>query len=314
MTCKTNMARTHRIGISAPGAFQPVTPLPIVRQLPFISNGHTWTPEFAEDEGFRGNPWRNKEGVVYVRGAGSGPIVLVPRADDMRTILPLLVGGTFATNVLEPAIICDFFRVQMDKFVATFDALDCKTNTWTLSSSSGSPVLQLEWNFESCGHLRSAAGTFTSGLSLSLLQPFVHTASTLTINGIVYKVDDVQIAGNNNLVTDLNYNSQTRTDLPMGMQEFTLTTTNPFDVSADLAILDLGLASASVSGSILYTAQGGDLSLLIEFPALHAPVPTPIVAAGNTPVRYEGIQWTARTSGTGGSLVKPIKFTLDDTP
>jgi hypothetical protein len=311
MTCITNMPRTHRVGISAPGAFEPVLPLTIIRALAPVSNSHVWTPEFAEDDGHRGNPWASKEGLVYVRGAGSGPLVLKPRVNELRNILPLLIGGTFAANVLEPAIICDFFRVECDKSISTYDFRDCKTNSWTMSSSSGSPILQLDWNFESGKMVRTAAGTFTAGLDLSLLPPLVHTTCVLTINGNVYKVDDVQVAGSNNLATDIFYNSQTRTDLAMGNQQFTLTTTNPFDVAGDVAIQDLGLASASVAASLVYTS--GTTSLTIEFPALHAPVVTPITPAGNTAVRYEGIQWTARTSGAGVGLVKPIKFTLDDT-
>jgi hypothetical protein len=278
--------------------------------LAIVSNSHTWTPEFAEDDGQRGNPWLASTGVVYNRGQGSGAVVIRPRADELRHILPLLSGGAWDTNVLEPGIICDFFRLQADKSVAVFDHRDCKTNSWTLSSSSSQPIVQLEWNIESCKMVRTSAGTFTSGLSLSVQQPFVHTASTVTIGGVVYKVDDVSIAGNNNLIADLFYNSQTRTDLAMGNQGFTFTHTSPFDTSAHLALLDLG--ATSVTGQIIYTANAGAVTLTIDFPALHAPVAVPITPAGNTPVRYEGIQWTARTTGAGASVVKPIKFTLDD--
>lgn len=312
MTCITNVPRSHRVGISAPGAFEPASPLTITRALAVVNNSHTWTPQYVEDDGQRGNPWLSAEGVVYNRGQGSGSLTLRPRADDLRAILPLLIGGTWATNVLEPGIICDFFRLQADKSVAVFDHRDCKTNNWSLSSSSGQPVLQLEWNIESCKYVRTDAGTFTSGLSLSVQQPFVHTASTITIDGDVYKVDDISITGNNNLLADLFYNSQTRTDLPMGNQLFQFTHTSPFDKTADLALLDLG--ATSVAAQIVYTAGGGGLSLTIDFPALHAPVAVPITPAGNSAVRYEGIQWTARTTGAGTELVKPIKFTLDDTP
>jgi len=310
MTCITNVPRSHRVGISAPGAFEADPVLTITRALAVVSNSHTWTPEFAEDDSQRGNPWLSSEGVVYNRGQGSGSITMRPRADDFRALLPLLIGGTFSTNEIEPAIICNFFRIQADKSIAVFNHFDCKTNNWTISSSSGQPVLQLEWNIESCKFSRANAGTFTSGLSLSVQQPFVHTASTVTIDGDVYKVDDVSITGNNNLVTDIFFNSPTRTDLAMGNQTFQFTHTSPFDKSADLALLDLG--ASSVTGQVVYTAAGGLLTLTIDFPALHAPVPVPITPAGNTPVRYEGIQWTARTTGTGNSVVKPIKFTLDD--
>jgi hypothetical protein len=312
MACITNMPRTHYIGVSAGGDFEADPVLDITKKLAIVSNSHVWTPEFVEDDSHRGTIWTPSEGVVYNRGMGSGPVVLRPRANDFRTLLPLLIGGTFSTNTITPGIICNFFRMMADKSVAVLDHKDCKTNSWTLSSSSGSPILQLEWNIESCKFSIENAGSFTSGLDFSVMPPFVHSKSTVTIGGVEYKVDDVSISGSNNLGTDIFYNSQTRTDLSPGNQTFTFTHSSPFDVDADIALLELG--ATSVTGSVVYTAGAtNNLSLTISFPALHAPVVTPITAAGNTPTRYEGIQWTARTTGTGGSLAKPIQFVLDDT-
>lgn len=312
MTCITNMPRAHRLGISAGGAKDANPNLTIVRQLAFISNSHVWTPSFAVDTGHRGDPWEASEGAVYDKGSGSGAIVLIPRAEELRTILPLLIGGSFSTNILEPAAICDFFRIEADKKIQTHNHLDCKTASWTFASSAGSPLLQLDWSIESCRFATASAGTFTSGLSLSTQQPFVHSSATITINSVTYRADAVQIAGNNNLSTDIFYNSPTRTDLAMGNQAFTLTTTLPYDAAGDLNIQTLGQAATHVSAQIVYTS--GNLSLTIDFPALHAPVPTPISPAGQTATRYEGIQWTARSKVVSGSVVKPIKFTLDDTP
>lgn len=310
--CITNMPRNHRVGISAGGAFEANPALTIVRQLAFLSNNHVWQREFVEDEGHRGNPWLSSEGVVFDKGRGTGPLTLNPRADDLTAIFPLLIGGEWADGVLEPEVICKFFRMMIDKKIATFDHRDCKTASWSLTSSTGSPILQLEWNIESCKMSRLAAGTFQGGLDLSMIQPFVHSQATVTIDDVEYKVDDVTVNGENNLDGDIFYNSQTRTDLAQGNQVFQFTHTSPFDKAADLAFLDLG--ATSVSGKVEYIAHGGAIKLTIEFPALHSPVDVPISPAGNTPARYEGIQWTARTVGAGGSLEKPIKITLDDDP
>ena len=312
MTCITNMPRTHRLGISAGGAKDANPLLTVIRQLAFISNSHVWTPQFASDTGHRGDPWEASEGVVYDKGSGSGSLVMVPRPDDLRTILPLLIGGSFSTNVIEPAAICNFFRIEADKSIQTHNHLDCKTNNWTLASSAGSPLLQLDWNVESCRFSTASAGTFTSGLSLSTQQPLVHSSATLTINSVTYKVDAIQLAGNNNLLTDIFYNSPTRTDLSMGNQAFTLTTTLPYDDAGSLNIQTLGQAATHVAAQLVYTSGG--LSLTIDLPALHAPVSTPISPAGNTATRYEGVQWTARSKVVSSAVVKPIKFTLDDTP
>lgn len=307
MTCITNHPRRHYIGVSVGGALDASTA--ITRKLAVVSNNHVWTPTYTEDDSHRGSPWFPSEGVVYDKGAGSGPVTLRPRADDFTAILPLLVGGTWTSGELEPDLICNFFRLMADKAISVFTHNNCKTNSWTLSSSSGSPLLQLEWNIESTKFAKGAAGSFTSGLQFSNEPLFVHSRSTITIDGDVYKVDDVQIAGNNNLATDIYYNSQTRTDLAQGNQIFTFTHTSPFDTAGDVSLLDLG--AASVSGSVEYVAGAtGEYSLLIEFPALHAPVPTPITPAGNTPVRYEGLQWTARTVLDDTTVLKPIKFTL----
>ena len=310
--CITNTPRTHKVGISAAAAFG-ANPA-ITRQLLIESMNHQWTPEYAEDEGNNGTPWRASEGVRLAAERGSGAITLVPRADDLRFILPLLVGGTFAgspPNELEPEFLCDFFSLQVDQKLIVSNFRGAKTANWSLTSSRSQPLLTLEWGIESSTHQRGAAGSFTGGLNFSTLPPFVHTSSTITIDGRVYAVDDVSIAGNNNLDLELFYNSVTRTDLPPGDQIITFTHTSPFDVAADGGLLDLG--ATSVAAQVLYTAAGGDLSLTIDFPALHAPVSTPVTPQGNTPVRYNGLQWTARSKGTGGTYEKPVKFTLDDT-
>lgn len=309
MACKTNHPRKHFIGISGAGDFDADPALAIATKLAIVSNNHVWTPTYTEDDSHRGTPWFPSEGVTYDKGAGSGAVVLRPRADDLAAILPLLLGAAGSGGVYEPDVLCDYFRLMASKSISLFTHTNCKTNSFTFSSSSGSPLLQLEWNIESTKFAKGSVNGFPSGINFSTGPLFVHSRSTITIDGDEYDVDDIQIAGNNNLATDIYYNSQTRTDLAPGNMVYTFTHTSPFDTAGDVSLLDLG--ASSVAASVEYVGgAAGDYSLLFEFPALHAPVATPITPAGNTPVRYEGLQWTARTVGTGSGLEKPIKITL----
>jgi hypothetical protein len=313
--CITNVPRKHKIAVSAGGAFAASTPKTMLRAFPVLQNNHVWTPEFVEDEGNRGSVWRASEGVVKNRESGSGNLSLIPRADDFTTLLPLLFGGTWATNLFTPEPLCDFFDFHAEKNVAVFQHRNCKTSQASLSSSTGSPLLSLDWGIESCNYERLAAGSFDDSLVFSEFQPFVHAGSTVTIDGTVYNVDDCQIAVNNSLVTDLFYNNTNRIDVPQGEQIITFTHSSPFDTAADLGLLDIGQAADSVAASVRYEAQGGALSLQFDFPALHAPVVTPVTPAGNTPVRYNGIQWRARTVGqvANGDYQEPFTVTLDAT-
>jgi hypothetical protein len=311
MACITNVPRSHKFGVTAFGDFNATNGTAVSSVFRQISNGLSTTPVFEQDEGHNGTPFYASEGVVKTSEAGSGSVVLQPRADELRVILPLLLGGTFAGNIIEPDIngYCQYFKASRDVKVAVFEFLNCKTSQWTLSSSRSQSKLQLDWGIEACGSARQAAGTFPV-LNFSTQPPFVHTSSTFTIDGRVVPVDDVQLSGNNNLTTDLFYNSVTRTALPAGRQMFTLTATSPFDTSLDLAWMDI--ASASVAASIVYTTASGTLSLTINIPAMHPVIPTPQTPAGEQPVRFEQIVWTARSKGTGGSYQAPIRFTIDD--
>ena len=157
------------------------------------------------------------------------------------------------------------------------------------------------------------AGTFTPGLTKSVLQPFVHTSSTFTFGTDVFKVDDVSISVNNNLKKDRFYNCDTRIDLPPGDQDIQLTCTFPFDSpTRDVALLNLG--ANSITAQVVYTAMGGALSLTFDFEALHAPIPSPQTPSGENDVQLDGIVWTARyvRDPATGDLVEPVKITLDD--
>jgi hypothetical protein len=305
--CITNVPRKHKIAVSAGHAYDATTAVTLA--LPVLQNNHQWIPEFVEDEGNRGNIWRASEGVVYSRGMGTGNVSLIPRGDDINTLFPLIFGGDVAGT---PGALCEFFTMRADKNVTTFEHQNCKTQSASFSSSSGSPILSMDWAIESCNYADVGADAIPSALTFSELKPFVHSRATVTIDGDTYQVDDVTISVQNSLGTDLFYNSPVRTDLYQGEQIITFTHSSPFDSAADLDLLVQGQSDTSVSATVQYvTGSGASTSTMTwNFVALHAPVPTPITPGGNTPVRYNGITWRARTIGSGGSLQPPFTMTI----
>lgn len=306
---QTNTPRTHKIGVSAAHAYlADGAPVPVsVAEFAILQNNHQWNPTFVDDPGNNGTPHRQSEGVVGDKNAGTGSLSLIPRADDLRTLLPLIIGGAWAVNVLEPDFICNFFTLEAFKGVSNHHHVNAKTSQATFSSSSTQPNLQLEWGIESCHHSRDT--TFTAALTRSAFQPFNHTKATLLLDSNPFDIDNIQLVINNNLTLDEYFNHTERTDLPMNEQAITLAHSSPYKSALDIALQDYG--ATSIAAQLEYVSAAGDLKLTIDLPALHAPVSTPVTPSGNTSVRNE-ITWTARTIGSGASVTRPIKFTLDD--
>lgn len=312
-TCITQVPRSHWFATTILGDYgetigDGINNVALTSIYRRISNGLVWTPVYSEDEGHNGTSWVDADGVVLQSAAGSGAVVMEPRVDDFRTILPLLLGGPFdGTNVneIEPPLTsyCQFFKATRGLGLIQQDFLNCKTSQWTLSSSKSQPRLRLNWAIEACGEDRSGDGT-APVLTYNTLPPLVHTSTTFEVDSREIKVDDISLTGDNGLTLDEYNNSTQRQDLPAGRQRFSFTCTSPF-VAADLAWLNLG--TTSVAAQFVYTS--GAYSLTIDMPAIQGVIPTPQSPAGETPVRNEGIVWTARAPATGTA---PIKFTLDD--
>ena len=114
---------------------------------------------------------------------------------------------------------------------------------------------------------------------------------------------------NNNLRKERYYNCDTRIGLPPGDQTIQITCTFPFDSpTRDVALLQMG--ANSISAQVVYTAMAGALTLTFDFPAVHAPIPTPTTPTAENDVVLDGVVWTARSPIIGD---EPVIITLDDT-
>lgn len=273
--------------------------------------GLTTNPQYAKDEGSNGTLWSNDQDYQLSTVPASGPLDFVPRANDLRWLLPLIFGGAFSGNDLKPAPSSDFFRVgRFDRAInKVFTGIDCAVNSATLSSNDASNgLLRLNMQVEACQMSRGAAGTWPSGMSLSTQQPFVHHHSVLTLDGDVHRIKNVSVTCNNSLIVDEFYNSRFRGDFPSDGQVITLSHESPFDDANAEGWLDL---VDSITASLVYT--NGAMSLTFTFPALRALVGPPTVAGRGTRVRKQ-ITWEAAVDSAGTPNDCPVLITLDDTP
>lgn len=273
------------------------------------SFGIVTDPQLIEDTGSNGTLWANDQDFQLGNIPCGGPVDFVPRPNDLRWLLPLIFGGSFSGNDLKPAPSSAFFRVgRLDTCVdKLYTFIDCATNVSTLSSADGG-ALRLNMGIEACQMSRGASSGWPSGMSLSTIQPFVHSHSVVTIDGDVHRVKNTSITCDNKLILDEFYNSRTRGDFPSDGQVITLSHESPFDSAEAEGWLDI---VDSVSASVVYTSGG--LSLTFTFPALRALIGPPTVGARNTRIR-KSITWKATVDSAGTPSDAPVLITLDDTP
>ncbi|WP_417744843.1 phage tail tube protein [Rosistilla oblonga] len=304
-----NMGRGQAFGISDI-ACSPVATM--TAQLSLTRFGLQRLPEHEGDDGINDSPFQQSEANREIRARIAGSIEGAPRPEELRYYLPLIFGGAWSTDQLKPDCACKAAVFGHKGRFKTHYFGGCQVSQATFSSSSGNNKLRLSMDL--------VGKTFTTedledwpSLSLSDQQPFVHKDSVFTIGGDTFKLDDFSLNVNNNVNTDLFYNSATPYEMPTGDQVYTLTHTSPFDTSTEEALLDIGEDSAAV----VLTYTNGVYMLKFTFPAMQSPIPTPVVNGKNQPVRHEGITWTARTvtggpTNSDGKLV-PVVIDIVDT-
>lgn len=302
--CTANTPRRHQYAFTAAGSTTYTT------RIAALNFGLKATTNYAKDEGNNGRLWSRDEDFVIDKTAVAGPVSFNPRPNQLRTILPLILGGSFSSNVIKASALCPFYRVgHLDSTVEqVYNYIDCITSKATFSSSSAQGgMLNLAMDVEACQNSRGAVGTWPT-LALSTQQPFVHSQSTLTINSVDYRVSDASVVIDNQLIVDQYFNSRYRTDMPQDGQMIQLTHTSPFDNSDDLELLDL---TGSVSGSLVYTA--GTMSVTFTFPALRL-IPSEPDIGGRGQRVTNSYTWEAVLEAGSDDTDCPLTITLDDTP
>lgn len=295
------MGHELQFGLGATGAALPVT-----QRLALDQCGVKKIPTLiAPDNEMNGTLSRRSEPVTTGPSTVGGPIAWAPRPDELTTVLPLIFGGTFAGQVLEPDHINDGFPFSFDRKTGVYNYAGMKFASASFSSAPGQ-LLQLQAQLEGKTEALAAAGSFPT-LALSTLQPYTHHQAVITIDGVVRKVGAIQISVENNLILDRTENTSSRTELPQTGRVMRFTCDARWDVTDD----DLNLISvAGVAGSVVYT--NGAYSLTFEFPKLKIAPETP--EGSKTAEMRQQVQFECYAELGNGTSDHEVKITHDATP
>lgn len=297
----TNMPQYHKVGL---GVLAATT---ITHGIYCESFGLQKIPTHVEDKGVYGKAWGRSENVIEDKITCSGPIVFRPRRDNLAFLLPMITGTSpFSNAGMEMGLNGDSFPIWHLAKIGIHKFPKCKIDVATFSSSKSDTMLKLTMAVEALDMVEDLTLSNFPGEStvpFSLDKPFVHTQTTIMIDGEEYRSEDISIAINRSLIKDEHLNSKTRLDLPDGERIVTLDTTIPFNDANDQLLQRFG--DSAVAASVLYT--NGEYDLKFEFPALQSPVKSPVFTA-RTPMR-QSIQWTAR-SLDGNAITSPCLVTL----
>ena len=303
MADNATMPKDFQFGVGAAAAALPAT-----TRLALESCTVKKVPTHVEAPGMRGQLAHRSEDVAEGTYTVSGGISLRPRPEELRVLLPLMFGGAFATNTLEPAAVTDPFPFSFDRKVKVFNYTGMKFASGSLVSSAGQ-TLTLSGQLEGTTQAIANAGTFPA-LDLSLQPPFMHHHAVITIDGSTFNTDDINLSVSHQPALDRFFNSQTRTEIPQGDRMISLSCKNPFTTANNDEYATLfSMALAGVEASIVYT--NGAYSLTIEFPCLQA-APQDPDPGGPTNEMPLMMDFTARTVDGSGISDQEIKFTLDD--
>jgi hypothetical protein len=300
--CTANTSRRHRYAFSASGSTS------LANRFAPISFSMKSTTNLAKDEGNNGLLHSRNEDYVIDKTAVSGSVSFNVRPLDMTWCLPLILGTSFTGNAIKAGAQCPFFRVgHVDDVLATlYTYVDCSVAKATFSSSDAQGgLLQLAMDIEACQSNQGAAAGFPA-LNLPTQPVLSHSFSTLTVNGIVRRMKDVQVVIDNQLLTDGYYNSRHRGDNPSDGQMIQLIHTSPFDSADELAYTNL---TGSVSASLAYT--NGPVSVTFDFPSLRFIAPEPEVGGRGSRVMNQYTWEACLATAADPATATPLTITVD---
>lgn len=299
----TNLAvKGHmlKVGVGVFGAALPVTTRLALQQC-----GVRKIPlQVFPDNEMAGQLDQRSESVAEGPYKVSGAMAWAPRPDELTAILPLIFGGAFSGNTLDPAYLTQYFPLTVDRKIAVYNHTDCRTSKATFSSSA-SQLLKLNWEVEALAQAKASADSFPA-IDLSILQPYIHNQAVITIDGTARPVDNVEVMVDNMLDTERFFTSSTRTELPQGGRNITFSCDSPF-TTGDIDLNEIALAG--VAATIVYT--NGGRSLTFAFPCLQIAPELPGLEGSSSELRQR-LVFTARTLD-GDAIPNAIQIINDAT-
>lgn len=241
------------------------------REFEVLSNGLIKDAQHLEAEGMRGIRGYLSPGVVEGTIAVGGPVILEPRPDDLAFLLPYILGAAASGTTFALAETLPEFTAEAAKGLSSFKYAGSKINAATIRSASNGK-LTLEMDVQ--GKVETSGITFASiAATLSAQQPYTHHQLVATFGGTAYKVNNVELAINNNLVTNRYWNTQTRVSLPEGPRVITLAVDVPFTTD-EASLYNIAVAGLTTN-TLVWT--NGSRSLTVTLGVLQAPSKGPAI-------------------------------------
>jgi hypothetical protein len=258
---------------------------PVTRQFEFFSCSIGKRPSLIESPGIRGTRSHIKESVTTGAASVGGSVVMEPRPDELDFWLPYILGATENANVFALAETLPECYVTVDKVAKVYTYAGMKVNRALFGSAEGAnPNLRMTLDLEGKTETEAAAGTFPAiSTTLSVLQPFTHLHSVLTVSSS-QPIRNVQVEINNALILDRFMNTAARTELPASDRIVRVTCDNPFTAD-EVSLYSLALAGSAAT--LVYT--NGAKVLTFTFANLKAAPVGPEIPSRETeiPLRME---------------------------
>lgn len=258
------------------------TVLPVRHGVEFEQCAMTKVSQIIDTSGIRGSrahlAARTRCGVDTI----SGMVELVPAADDLRQLLPWILGGAAVDGqyALSESLVERF--IQVDKVAGVFTYAGCLVNRAVFSCRSSEP-LRLRLEIVGKTETLTPAGTFPN-VTYPGGPPFLFSDTILSLVGQSREVQEWSIVIDNHLeVSFANWTTATRI-IPRD-RTVTLSCTNPFTAD-EVVLYDQVLAGSPASLSLTNSAA----TLTFQFATLQVPSVGPTIAGRQeVPLQLQGI-------------------------
>ncbi len=258
---------------------------------------------FVDGNGLKGTRSRYIQQVREGEKPAGGSISLYPRPVDLTTLLPLMTGGTIASNTItfgDTLPSTNIYKMLSPTSTNSFTYATAEIARWTLSCARGGMLrLDMDWIAKTEASSTSV-GMPTVGLDVTTF-PLMFHDTVLTLGASTYSPTGFSLTCDNGLLARFE-TSRTATDIYASDLNVFLSHNIPkSDISYD------AFADATAAGTIALTYSGTSLTIVgTKFRYTNT---TPI-AASRAEIMYPLTAQAFADSTTARELV----FTLDATP